>query len=166
MKGFFLTAALIMAILISCNSAPKTSRIKAPVTLPVNENTINELTGRVWRLAEVSIDNVNIGFSRSDLPRISITAAGSFTLSFDEETISGVGAPNRYIAPYKRTDNQISISMMATTKRAPISKLDKINEQEYFIYLQNASGWNLNNNRLVLNSKTADGKVVVLIFWL
>jgi hypothetical protein len=55
---------------------------------------------------------------------------------------------------------------MAATKIVPLSGLDKINEQEYFIYLQNAASWNLVNNTLELNSKTADGKAVILIFGL
>jgi heat shock protein HslJ len=150
MKKLFLTAVLITTILMGGFA---------------QGNTGNELTGKNWRLTEVHINDVNTGFNRSDLPRIGLTAVGSFTLIFDAETISGVGAPNRYIAPYTRTGIQISVSSMATTKLAPLSGLDKLKEQEYFIYLQNVAIWNLvNNTTLELSSKTADGKAVILIF--
>jgi heat shock protein HslJ len=164
MKGLFFTAVLITAILISCSSAPKSAEITDSVTLSASEMAGNELTGKGWKLTEVRINNVNTGFNRKDLPRIGLTAVGSFTLIFDAETINGVGAPNRYIAPYTRTGNQISISLMATTKMATFSGLDEIKEQEYFIYLQNANSWNLVNDTLELHSKTADGKAVILIF--
>jgi heat shock protein HslJ len=149
MKKLFLTAALITAILMSGFA---------------QGNTVNELNGKNWKLTEARINNVNTGFSRSDLPRIGLTAVGSFTLTFDAETINGVGAPNRYIAQYTLTGKQISISSMVTTKMAPLSGLNKINEQEYFIYLQNADSWNIVNNNLELHSKTADGRAVILIF--
>ena len=148
MKKLFFTAVLITVILMSGTA----------------QTSSNELTGKSWKLEEVRINNVNTGFTRSDLPKISRAAVGSFTLIFDDGTISGIGAPNHYIAPYTRTNNQISVSVLATTKLAPIPKLDKINEQEYFIYLKNAGDWYFDNYKLVLNSKTADGKAVIMVF--
>jgi heat shock protein HslJ len=153
MKKLFLTAVLITTILMSGAAQPSVPG--------------NELTGKTWKLTEVHINDVNAGFNRSDLPKIGLAAVGSFTLIFDAETISGVGAPNRYIAPYTRSGIQISISSIASTKVPPLSGLDKINEQAYFIYLKNANIWNLvNHNRLELSSKTADGKNVLLVFGL
>jgi heat shock protein HslJ len=147
MKKLFLMAVLITTILM-CGFTQE-----------------NELMGKNWRLAEVRINDVNTGFIRSDLPRLSMTAVGNFTLIIDAETISGVGAPNRYIASYTRTDNQISVSSMATTKVALGRELDKLKEREYLTYLQNTDSWKLVNiNTLELSSKTADGKAVLLIF--
>jgi hypothetical protein len=67
MKKLFLTAVLITAILISGFA---------------QGNTVNDFTGKNWKLLEVRINDVNTGFSRSDLPRIGLTAVGSFTLIF------------------------------------------------------------------------------------
>jgi heat shock protein HslJ len=166
MKKLFLTTALIAVVLISCSSAPQPAGITGLATLSDTGNvmTENELTGKEWRLTEVRINGVNTGFNRNDLNRTGLTLAEGFVLNFDSETISGMAAPNRYIAQYTRTGNQISISLIASTKMASIFNLDKLKEQDYFNYLQNTESWNFVNNNLELYSKTADGKAVVLIF--
>lgn len=164
MKKLFFTVALIAAILTSCVIAPPGVGIMGSVTLPLDEIPADEWTGKGWKLAEVRINGINIGFNRKDLPRIGLTEAEGFILNFDAETVSGTGAPNHYIAPYTRTGNQISISLMAATKMASTLELAKLKEQEYFDYLQNADSWNFINNNLELHSKTADGKAVILIF--
>jgi heat shock protein HslJ len=165
MKEHFLTVALIAAVLVSCGSSPQPAGITGSVTLSdTGKETENELTGKEWRLSEVRIDGINTGFNRNALTRNGLTLAEGFILSFDAEMISGMGAPNRYVGPYTRTGNQISISTLAATKMALLFELENLNEQDYFNYLQNATSWNFVNNNLELNSKTADGKSVVLIF--
>jgi hypothetical protein len=149
---------------MSCSSAPKPAGVTGSVTLSDEGITDNELTGKGWLLTEVRINGVNNGFNRNDLPQIGLTAEEGFFLSFDVEAVNGIGAPNRYIAKYTQTGNQISISMVVATKMAAIFELEKLNEQEYFNYLQNANSWKIVNKNLELYSKTADGKAVILIF--
>jgi heat shock protein HslJ len=146
MKKSFFTAVLITIILMSGFAQP---------------SGITELTGKSWQLTEVRINGVNTGFNRNDLSR---TGLEGFALTFGTETLSGLGAPNRYVAPYSQTGNQISISLISSTKMALFFEPDKLNEQEYFIYLQNAGSWDLVNNNLELTSKTADDKTVILVF--
>jgi heat shock protein HslJ len=160
----FFMAVLITTILMSCSSAPLGFGIMGSLTLPLDEITENELTEKVWQLTEVRINGANIGFNRDDLTRIGLAAGEGFSLSFDAETVSGMGAPNRYIASYTRTDSQIFISSIAATEMAPLSGLDKLREQDYFNYLQNTGSWNFVKNNLELYSKTADGKEVILTF--
>jgi heat shock protein HslJ len=159
----FFMAVLITTILMSCSSAPLGFGIMGSVTLPLDEITKNELTGKVWQLTEVRINGINTGFSRNDLTRIGLTVGEGFSLSFDAETVSGMGVRNRYVAPYTRTGSQISISLIAATEMAPF-ELDKLKEQDYFNYLQNTGSWNFVNNNLELYSKTADDKEVILIY--
>jgi heat shock protein HslJ len=164
LKELFLSVILISAVLISCSSAPQPAGVTGSVTLSDEGITDNELTGKEWQLIEVRINGVNNGFNRNDLTRIGLTAEEGFSLSFDADTINGIGAPNRYIAKYSRTSNQISFSLIVATKMAAIFELDKLKEQEYFNYLQNADSWKIVNKNLELYSKTADGKAVILIF--
>jgi heat shock protein HslJ len=163
MKKIFLTVVLIATVLMSGFSAPRAERATGSATMPSGEIT-NGLTGKSWQLTEIRINGVNTGFNRNDLTKIGLTAAEGFTLNFDAETVNGLGAPNRYVAPYTLTDNQISISLMAATKMASFLELDKLKEQEYFDYLQKADSWNIVNNNLELSSKTTDGKAAILIF--
>jgi heat shock protein HslJ len=158
MKEFFLTAAIITTILISCGSSPRPAGLTGSVAL-----SENELAGKEWKLTEVRINGVSIGFNRSDLARSGFTEG--FTISFEAELLGGLGAPNRYSAPYTlKTGNQITISLIRATLMAPLREPDKLREHDYFGYLQNAGSWSFVNNNLQINSKTEDGKTVLLIF--
>jgi heat shock protein HslJ len=161
MRGLFFMTALVTAILISCGSAPQPARLSG--SLAGSETTENELAGKEWKLTEVRINGVNTGFNRSDLARSGYTDA--FTLSFETEMLGGLGAPNRYSAPYTlKTGNQITIALIRATLMAPLREPDRLREHDYFAYLQNATSWNFVNNNLQLNSKDADGRSVILIF--
>jgi heat shock protein HslJ len=168
MKGLFLTMALITIILISCKSTPQPAGLvesppAAQGELKGPEMTQNELAGKEWKLTEVRINGVSTGFNRSDLSRSGYT--DGFTLTFETEMLGGLGAPNRYSAPYElKSGNQITILLIRATLMAAIREPDKLREHDYFAYLQNAASWKFVNNTLELTSKTADGKMVVLIF--
>ena len=158
MKELFFTVALITTILIGCASAPQRAGLTGSVAL-----ADNELAGKEWKLTEVRINGVSTGFNRSDLAQSGYTDA--FTLSFEAEMLGGLGAPNRYSAPYTlKTGNQITISLIRATLMAPLREPDKLREHDYFGYLQNAVSWNFVNNNLQINSKTEDGKTVILIY--
>jgi heat shock protein HslJ len=158
MKEVFLTAALITTILISCSSAPRPAGLTGSVA-----TTDNELAGKEWKLTEVRINGVSTGFNRSDLARNGYTDA--FTIIFEAEMLGGLGAPNRYSAPYTlKTGKQITISLIRATLMAAIREPDKLREHDYFGYLQNAASWNFVNNNLEIYSKDEAGKAVVLIF--
>ncbi|GHV93832.1 hypothetical protein AGMMS50293_01520 [Spirochaetia bacterium] len=146
-KKFWIPAALIILSVMACKSAPNFA----------------DVSGKEWKLIDVQVKNVSIKFDRNTL--VSEGFGEIFTLTFDAERISGVGAPNRYFAPYKLDKNlAISISPMAGTLMAPIRQPEKLKEQDYFLYLQNAYKWNLVKGNLEFSTKDKDGAETTLVF--
>ena len=116
----------------------------------------SDVQNRDWNLAEIRIGPESI----------TIDGAGEmFTLRFDMERVNGIGMPNRYFAPYTLADKQgIAINTMAQTRMAALREPEKLKEDEFFFYLQNAVRWNLVRGNLELFSRGQDGLQAVLIF--
>ena len=154
MKNILLPLMVIVFIVlgvISCASGPKFS----------------DITGQEWKLTDVLFNGKSINFDRGVL--VSEGFGEIFTLNFDAERLSGVGAPNRYTAPYtlgKDKDRTMSVQMVAGTMMAPIRQPEKLKEHDFFQYIQNAYKWNLVNLKLELLSKSQDGAEVTLVFTL
>jgi heat shock protein HslJ len=141
----FLTAMAL--ILAACNSAPKFAGIQ----------------DADWDLVELRLEPKNIIFDRGQLEAEGFDDI--FTLRFDVERVNGIGAPNRFFAPYTLSDKQgITISTIATTLMAPIREPEKLKEKEYFMYLQNTNRWGLAGENLELYSKAGNGGEAVLVF--
>jgi heat shock protein HslJ len=142
--------ALAASVLGACKSGP----------------TFSDVTGKEWLLVEVKTETGDIVFDRTVLD--SDGFGNIFTLNFDAERLSGTGAPNRYMAPYKvDKDQAISIQLVAGTLMAPIREPEKFKEQDYFTYLQNTYKWNLSTDQkdqIELYTKNADGKEAVLVY--
>ena len=117
-----------------------------------------------WKLIEVRGGSGNITFDRSKLEGEGF--ADIFTLRFDKERVNGVGAPNRYFAPYTRTDKKqgIAIKTIAQSQMAPLREPEYLKEQEFFAYLQNTTKWNIAKKTLELYSTGTDGAAMVLVF--
>jgi len=152
-----LALALFAVWVLGCNSTLKASAIREE---RMNDVTI---TGKEWKLIAVHINNSDTGFNRDALIREEF--APFFTVHFDTDNVSGIGAPNRYSAPYTLGDNQsINIMIMRSTMMASFFQPENLTEHDFFTYMQNAYEWNLVNNNLELRTKTADGGAVSLIF--
>jgi heat shock protein HslJ len=153
-KTILLSFSVIILIAFGCSSAPSST------------TNFTEVTGKEWKLIQVKIEGRNIHFNRKEL--IEHEADHIFTLNFDAQTISGVGAPNRYNAPYTLGDlkeRAITINPMRSTLMAALWQPEKLKEYDFFIYMQNIYKWDLTNNQhLELHSKTEDNKDVVLVF--
>jgi heat shock protein HslJ len=160
MKRIFFVCLLITVFLISCKSVPIVEKN------PEGEKASSEfsnVTGKDWKLIEVRIKNVDTGFNRSSLTRSENIEY--FTVNFNSEMISGVGAPNRYSAPYKLGDGKnISFLMVRATLMANLFESGKLREHDFFGYIQNTYSWNVVNNNLVLSSKAENGNEVVMVF--
>ena len=145
---FMTLLLIIIAMPIACTSTPKFSNV----------------VDKDWKLIAVRGGPENITFDRSKLAGDGF--ADIFTLRFDKERVNGVGAPNRYFAPYTRTDNKqgISIKTIAQSQMAPLREPEYLKEQEFFAYLQNATKWNIADKKLELHSTGADGAEAVLVF--
>jgi len=122
-----------------------------------------DVIGFDWELIAVYIDGVDSQFSRDTL---SNDFSNVFTINFnDEGRLSGVGAPNRYSAPYTESESQaISIGLMISTMMAALFQPENLSEHDFFAYVSNAHTWRILNNNLELLSTTQDDKEVLLVF--
>ena len=161
MKNFVKAITLLAfaaAVAASCAGAPKTSGEQAAVT------DFSAVRDRDWDLAEIRTGQKRIVIDFGE----EWDEEGSekfFTLRFDAEQISGVGAPNRYRAPYSTGDNNaVSIGLIAGTLMAPLREPEVLKEQEYFALLQKAVRWNLVREYLELYCENASGGETVLVF--
>lgn len=160
MKKIFFVCLLITAFLVSCKSVPKVEKNTAGEKV---SSEFSNVTGKDWKLIEVRIKNVDTGFNRRSLTRSE--TMDYFTVNFNPEMISGVGAPNRYSAPYKLGEGKsISILIVRATLMATLFETEKLREHDFFGYIQNTYGWNLVDNNLVLSSKAENGNEVVMVF--
>jgi len=145
-----IVSLLVVVFVIGCASKPASTSNAA------------DLKGKDWKLVEVWIDGKNSNFSRKDLTD---KTGDIFTLKLDGENISGVGAPNRYSAPYTLSGKQnISVKLIRSTMMASLLQPDKLKENDFFTYMQNINEWAIVNGRLELSSKLADGRKVKLVF--
>jgi len=187
MKKHFFSFLLIATLIMGCASKPpdieedwmsgtststnsqrnETSRntsSQTNETSRANNSASSPLSfvGHEWKLIEVYIDSRNTGFNRNTLPE---EAANFLTLNFDAQNISGVGVPNRYSAQYTQGGNQpITIMPILATRMLSFFQPENITENDFFIYLQNAYSWKLDNDNLELLSKTQNGSDVRLVF--
>jgi heat shock protein HslJ len=147
MKKLFLIPVMFILAVIACKSIPNFS----------------DVSEKEWKLVEVHVGGKSIGFDRNTL--VSDGFGDIFTLKFDAERISGVGAPNRYFAPYTLDKNQaISIKTIGGTLMAPLRQPEKLKEQDYFKYLESTYKWDLVKGNLELLTKSTDGSEVKLVY--
>jgi heat shock protein HslJ len=129
------------------------------ITIPVSCSTVpkfSDVQDRDWKLVEIRINPESIIINESD---------DFFTLRFDMERVNGIGAPNRYFAPYLLADKQgIAIKAIAQTQMAALFEPEELKEHEFFIYLQNTRRWNLVRGNLELYTRGTDGTEAVLVF--
>jgi hypothetical protein len=151
---------LVVIFTASCAGTPAgTPRI----VTAVGETGFYQVIEREWVLTEVRINGERTAFNRAAL--IADDFGDVFTLSFTNEVVSGVGAPNLYSAPYRLgEDRSIRIMMMRSTLMAAFREPEHLREHTFFQYMQNVYEWNLVNSKLELLSKTEDGDEVVLVF--
>jgi len=147
MRKQFLFLMLVIAVMISCSSAP----------------SFSEVTGKKWKLIEVNVKGRNIQFNRDTLANED--AGDIFTFNFDTQNFSVIGAQNQISGRYTLGSNQaINLSPVNPTTEAPLRQPEKLREQDFFVYLQNVYKWNLVDTNLELYSKTEDDAEVKLVF--
>jgi heat shock protein HslJ len=165
MKKLFFLLLMAVVWIMSCGSTPNVPVVEGRETngnSSVNSTSnVTDVTGNEWKLIVVYVNGTNTGFNRDTLPE---ELRNFFTVKFDGGSVSGVGAPNLYSAPYTMGDSQIGISLMRSTMMASFFQPENLTEHEYFTYMQNAREWKLVNNNLELLSKTENGSEVRLVF--
>ena len=124
--------------------------------------TLNDVEGKEWILSELRSAGNTVRIDRSKLP--SDITTGSFTISFQNGMVGGVGWPNRYRGPYTSgSGGSLTIGNAASTMMAAFVELDELKENEYFAYLSNVTRWAVQNGKLELYS-TSGGRETVLVF--
>jgi heat shock protein HslJ len=145
-----LLAVIVAACLIGCIGTNK------------NSSDFSDITGKMWLLMDVYIDEADTQFRRDSQP--DGLPKDIFTVKFEEGIISGTGAPNLFSAPYSLLENQgISIMPMRSTLMASLFEPENLKEHDFYLYLQNAYRWELSEEKLTLHSKTKEGLEVRLI---
>jgi len=146
---------LIVALLIGCKSTGGSI------------SSFKDVTGKDWKLIEVQVDttpfNRIVLYDRNDLKKHKV--GNVYTMNFSSDTVSGTGAPNKYSAPYTSGDNKtLTISLIRSTQMAPIVQPEKLQEFDFYNYMQKVESWTSEGGKLILNSKTENGNSVRLIF--
>ena len=126
-----------------------------------NSVAFGDIQGKDWTLVEY-----RNGSNTVPIDRTKPTATNVYTLRFNQDnTVSGMGAPNRYFGPYTIGEsNNLSIGMVAATLMAPLFENEDLKESDYFSFLGRVSRWELQNGRLELYTTVEDGSQIVLIF--
>jgi len=122
-----------------------------------------DVEGKEWLLAEVRVGGKTIVMDRQKLALDNFI--GIYSMNFQNARLSGMGAPNRYTAPYTADANRsLNIGLVASTMMAAFREPDGLAETEFFNYLSKARRWDLNGGKLEIYSSNSNGSEAVLIF--
>lgn len=124
-----------------------------------------EVMGKEWILAEIRIGSSggSIIMDRHKLEAENM--GGVYTASFNESQISGMGAPNRYFAPYTVGSNKsLSIKTIASTMMLAFREPEGLKESEYIKYLSQVVRWDLKDGKLELFSSNGTMNESTLVF--
>jgi heat shock protein HslJ len=124
---------------------------------------LKDIQGKEWILDEVKSVSGTVRMDRQKLEADGI--GGVYTITFDAEQVSGMGAPNRFHGPYTRSEGKtLSFGKMASTLMAAIKDPEGLKEYEYYAYLDSVSRWDLKDGKLELHTKDRSNAEAVLIF--
>jgi len=135
--------------------------------LPSQESgaVFKDVTGKEWFLSEVRNSGKTVTIDRQQLAADNMS--GSFSITFNENQVNGMGAPNRFFAPFTTgSNNSLSIGNLASTMMFSFKEPEGINEKEYFDYLGKVTRWSLRDGQLELNSTVSGSPDAVLVFTL
>ena len=125
--------------------------------------TFKDAEGKDWILLELKRDEIIIPIDRQKLAAYDM--GGVYTIYFQEGRLNGLGAPNRYQAPYSTGGNRsLSIGNIASTLMFSFIEPDGLKEREYFDYLSGANRWDLWEGKLELYCSGSKGDKVVLVY--
>ena len=137
---------------------------------PIQEGgaTFRDVEGKEWILSELRSAGNIVRMDRQKLAADNL--GGVYTINFradrsGEGQVNGMGAPNRYFAPYKAGVNKtLSIGNLASTMMAAFREPEGLGEREYFDYLFKVTRWDLKDEKLELYSSDSDGTEAVLVY--
>ena len=122
-----------------------------------------DVEGKEWLLSEVRSSGKTIVMDRQKLALDNLI--GVYSLNFQEGRLSGMGAPNRFNAPYSAASNRyLNIGPAASTMMIAFREPEGLKEKEFFDYLAATQRWDLFQGILELYSKNPNGTEAVLVF--
>jgi heat shock protein HslJ len=122
-----------------------------------------DVQGKEWTLMEIRSQGKTVSIDRKKLE--TGFPGGAFTINFEDDRVSGVGAPNRYFGPYTvDSNNALSIGDLASTMMAALFEPEELKEHEFLAYLSEAKRWDLKSGKLELYSANSAGVETVLVF--
>jgi heat shock protein HslJ len=130
--------------------------------LPPRAWTFGEASAFTWRLAAIKVDNGVIYLDRD-----AMRASGDdsiYTLKFSEQGFSGKAVTNEYFAPFvKQLGNDIAFRQIVGTRSEQAAQVNVagLGEEEYYWYLQRATRWDIQNDRLTLYVPTGNFDIVM-----
>ncbi|MDR0718730.1 MAG: META domain-containing protein [Treponema sp.] len=127
--------------------------------------SFGDITGKDWLLSEVKTAGGSIKMDRQKLAEDNM--AGVYSIRFDGERAMamGMGAPNRYTAPFIAGEGfSLRMGPAAATLMMGIKEPEGLNEREYFAYLETVTNWALKGGTLELSCKDSSGGSAVLVF--
>ena len=154
-KFALLTFIAIAAIIFPGNAAGAPARDA--------DAAFKDAEGKEWILLEVKRDGKTIPMDRQKLAAYDM--GGVYTIFFQEGRLNGLGAPNRYQAPYGTGSNRsLSIGNIASTMMFSFMEPEGLTEGEYYDYLSGTYRWDLWKERLELYCSGSKGGEAVLVF--
>ena len=158
-----IVTVLIVGMLFgACANEPNTNESQSVLgTLPTPPSFDEVVKGKEWKLAQVLVEQRDIGFSREELAADNF--GDIFVLKFDER-VTGMAAPNRFFAPYSVTGQTLEINTIAGTLMAVLKEPEKLKEREFLSFLEKAHGWDVKEGDLWILTRNDAGNEAVLIF--
>ena len=125
--------------------------------------TFKDVEGKEWILSELRSAGKTIRMDRQKLAADNL--GGVYTINFREDKVNGMGAPNRYFAPFTAGSNRtLSIGLIAGTMMLAFKEPDGLKEGEFFGLLSKVTRWDLKEGNLELYSSENGGNEAALIF--
>jgi heat shock protein HslJ len=116
-------------------------------------STFADFRGKTWYLRAVKTAAGEVPVMRTAQHN-----PETYTLVFgNDERLSGMGFPNRYMAPFTMgRDNALTIGVVATTMMMGFLPAPGLDEHEYFAHLAAVNSWSLIDGRLLLHADGAE----------
>ena len=151
MKKSLITCALFFFVTVAISFAFDTT--------DMSKVMLRDVQGRDWYLTEVKKESATITIDRTKGPK------DIYTIRFEVNRLSGVGAPNRFFAPYfVGEESDLTIGVIGSTRMGTVFEMEGFREYEYFKCLKNVNHWYMQNGNLVLYTYPEDDTLVILTF--
>jgi len=126
----------------------------------INNTHFLKFQGKNWYLLEVIIGTTAIDINRDNKPDL------IYTIMFNSERFTGIGAYSRYFGPYTVNKNHsFSFKKITSTRLGPKYETNNFTEHEYFAYMERVYRWEMRDGKLELYSSKEDGTKVILVYY-